>query len=122
MSARETLAVAHQRMTPTEIAAHALDLADEVEVTRKAALIAYGDLKAGVDLVASLRKLLNDRLARLRSIVALFERGRKMEARKALRQAVAAPEIEETEFVKLNFVFTDEIFDPFPERKSTRHG
>lgn len=91
MTARETLAEAHKHMTPEQIAAHALDLADVVELYRaiiderqKAMASAGATVESGV-------KTVNYVVAEAKNINALFTAHRKVEARRRLAVLAGAP-------------------------------
>lgn len=91
MTARETLAEAHKRMTPEQIAAHALELADVVELYRavidarqKAMAHAGATVESGV-------KTVNYVVAEAKHINSLFAAHRKVEARRRLAVLAGAP-------------------------------
>jgi hypothetical protein len=86
-TARELLAASQERMTPDAVAAHALDMADELE-----ALAVIVTSQNGI--VTSLATILRTQSQTIRAINAMSRAGRKREARKALAAAAAIPDLE----------------------------
>ncbi|MES0076938.1 hypothetical protein [Mesorhizobium sp. M0058] len=116
-SAADQLAAAHARMTPAEIAAHALDLADELERMHQAFNAATS---AHNSLVTSLANLVATQKSTVRSIHALSQAGRKREAREVLAKAVAIADLEPLTLVA-GVNWSPEIFSPAAKTKEPVH-
>lgn len=117
-TARQLLAAAHARMTPAEIAAHALDLADELERMHRAIDSVYAAMNAASDSVICLQDALTSQQQVICRIRELFEGRRKREARDLLSTAAAMPVPKRTTVVKLESAWSTRFFDPYPERKA----
>lgn len=118
MNARETLSNAHQRMTPAEIAEHALRLAEAVEYLQSSVdTLREDNNKAALALVCTQEALITH-LRGVYRVQELFEAHRKREARDLLRQAAST--VYETEPVPLKeaVLWSSTIFNPFPEREN----
>lgn len=89
MTARETLAEAHQHMTPEQIAAHALGLADVIEAYRRVLDSRELAMTAAGAVVPRYVQLFNGLLADAREIQSLFVSHRKVEARRRLAALAA---------------------------------
>lgn len=115
-SARDQLAAAHRRMTPAEIAEHALVLATEHEALRRSVDTLRLAMNSAARTVSSVQGALQAQLELTYKIQALFEAHRKREAREMLRQAAST--VYETEPVPLmeTVDWSDELLNPFPER------
>ncbi|MER9356172.1 hypothetical protein NKI61_23215 [Mesorhizobium sp. M0514] len=112
-SASETLAEAHTHMTPAEIAAHALRMADELEALARILTSQNGIVTAVAD-------TLRNQSMTVRSINDLYRAGRKREAREALATAAAVPDLEPMPLAIIVPEWSMALFSPAEAREGCR--
>ncbi|MER8921689.1 hypothetical protein [Mesorhizobium sp. M0802] len=112
-SASETLAEAHTHMTPAEIAAHALRMADELEALARILTSQNG-------IVTAIADTLRNQSMTVRSINDLYRAGRKREAREALATAAAVPDLEPMPLAIIMPEWSMALFSPAEAREGCR--
>jgi hypothetical protein len=100
-------------MTPGEIAAHALKMADELEALARMLTSQNGIVTAVAD-------TLRNQSTTIRSINAMYRAGRKREAREALATAAAVPDLEPMPLAIIAPEWSTALFSPSDAREA-RH-
>lgn len=113
ITASEMLATAHESMTPAEIAAHALRMADELEALARILTSQNG-------IVTSVTTMLRNQSMTVRSINDLYRAGRKREAREALATAAAVPDLEPMPLAIIVPEWSTALFSPADAREARR--
>ncbi|PWJ87818.1 hypothetical protein C8D77_114109 [Mesorhizobium loti] len=111
-TAREMLATAHKSMTKTVIAAHALDMADELQRMRSAFGNALEGLNAAAAAVGSFEELVRILKADIRTASNLFQSGRKRAARELLLRMAATPDLDQINLPMHHVEWSTDIFEP----------
>lgn len=118
ISGADQLKLAHARMTPEEIAAHALEMAAELERMHQAFDRAAQVLNTATDTIAKYFARVRSQQEAFRLLDTLTRQSRKRAAREMLHELAAIPDVEETTLVMIKTAWSQEIFNPFPERQA----
>ncbi|QND59855.1 hypothetical protein [Mesorhizobium huakuii] len=111
-TARDTLTAAFKTMKKTAIAAHALDMADELERMHYAFGNAIEGMNAAAAAVGSFEELVRIMKADIRTASNLFQSGRKRAARELLLRMAATPDLDQITLPTHQVEWSAAVFNP----------
>lgn len=113
-AASEMLTASHERMTPSEVAEHALLLAGELDGLAEA-IIAQNLM------MTSLAELIRAQKASARAIDTLAREGKKRAAREALSALAAVPDVAPVPVAVFSPEWSKAMFRPAEPKQEARH-